>query len=98
LFVKDTEYFLSYEDFPWFKDARVSEILEVELHHGFHLHWPRLDVDLDVASLKNPEQFPLISWPDIFAHGQSVARRNGLTENDVAAEIRRHRESKRRRS
>ena len=61
VFVAETEYFLPYGKFPWFKDAKVSEILEVELLHGFHLHWPRLDVDLDVASLENPEQFPLIS-------------------------------------
>ena len=60
VFVEGTEHFLPYEKFPWFKDARVSEILDVELLHGFHLHWPKLDVDLDIASLKNPGQFPLV--------------------------------------
>jgi hypothetical protein len=60
LFVGEKEYFLSYEDFPWFKDAKIAEILDVELQQGFHLHWPRLDVDLEVASLENLCQFPLV--------------------------------------
>ncbi len=59
--VADREYFLAYQEFPWFRDARLSEILDVQLLHGFHLHWPKLDVDLDIASLENPQQFPLVS-------------------------------------
>jgi len=39
--VQDAEYFMDYEEFPWFKDARVKEILDVELLHGHHLHWQR---------------------------------------------------------
>jgi len=57
--VGEKEYFLPYEKFPWFKDAKIGEILDVELLHGFHLHWPKLDVDLEVASLNAPNQFPL---------------------------------------
>ena len=61
LLVSDSEYFLSYEDFPWFREAKVAEILNVELIHGSHLHWPALDVDLCIESLQRPEQFPLVS-------------------------------------
>ena len=60
LLVRNTEYFLPYEGFPWFKDAKVSEILNVELLHGFHLRWPDLDVDLDLASLEAPDQSPMV--------------------------------------
>ena len=60
IFVKDREYFLSYKDYPWFKDAKVSEIHNVTLFHGSHLHWPDLDVDLELESLRNPERYPLI--------------------------------------
>jgi hypothetical protein len=60
LYVDGKEYFLPYEDYPWFKDARISEIHDVEIRHGFHLHWPKLDVDLSLESLENPEKFPLI--------------------------------------
>ncbi len=59
--VKGREYFLSHTDYPWFRDARVSEIINVELLHGTHLHWPSLDVDLSVVSLQSPEKYPLIA-------------------------------------
>lgn len=59
LFVGEKEYFLPYQKFPWFKDAKVGDLLEVELLHGFHLFWPKLDVDLEMAALENPEQYPL---------------------------------------
>ena len=60
LLLHDVEYFLSYKDYPWFQEARVSDIYDVELLHKTHLHWPSLDVDLDLDSLKNPEKYPLI--------------------------------------
>ena len=47
-------------DFPWFADARVVDVYRVELHHGHVLHGPALDVDLDVANLDKPEDWPLV--------------------------------------
>ncbi len=55
------EYFLPYEDYALFRDAKVSEIINVELLHGVHLHWPSLDVDLAVDSLENPGKYPLVA-------------------------------------
>lgn len=60
LLVNDTEYFLPYEDFPWFQKATVAQIHHVQLIHGFHLRWPDLDVDLALDSLDRLEQYPLI--------------------------------------
>jgi len=60
LLVEDREYFLPYEDFPWFRNATVDQISDVQLLHGDHLHWPTLDVDLCLDSLAQPEKFPLI--------------------------------------
>jgi hypothetical protein len=60
IFIKGTEFFLSYEQYPWFKDAKLKEILEVELMHGSHIHWPSLDVDLSVDMLDNPQKYPLV--------------------------------------
>ena len=57
----DGERFLSFEDFPWFKDATVSEILKVELPTPHHLYWPDLDLDLAVESIDHPEKYPLVS-------------------------------------
>ncbi len=60
IFVSEQEYFLPYKDYPWFKDAKVSEIHKVKISHRSHLHWPDLDIDLELESLQHPEKFPLI--------------------------------------
>jgi hypothetical protein len=59
LCVGEKEYFLSFEEYPWFKDAKVKEILNVNLLRGFHLYWPDIDVDLEIESLANPANYPL---------------------------------------
>lgn len=61
LLLKDKEHFLSYENFPWFKDASVSAIHNVELLNEHHLNWPDLDVDLAVESIEDPARFPLVA-------------------------------------
>ncbi len=60
LFVDDHEYLLPFHEYPWFKEARISEIYNVKFMNGIHLYWPDLDIDLDLDSLKNPEKYPLI--------------------------------------
>ena len=60
LFVKGVEYFLSFKNFPWFENATVAQIHNVELLHSFHLRWPNLDVDLHIESLTNLEKYPLV--------------------------------------
>lgn len=59
LLVHDTEYFLPYKEYPWFKKSKISDIYDIELLHGTHLHWPTLDIDLDLDSLNNHEKYPL---------------------------------------
>jgi len=61
LLVKGREYFLSYDDFPWFKDAKLGDILAVKLLHTTHLYWPKLDVDLSLKSIRDPGSYPLIA-------------------------------------
>jgi len=61
ILVRDKEYFLSFEDFPWFKEQPVSAIFHVmELSPG-HFYWPVLDIDLTEEIIEHPERFPLIS-------------------------------------
>jgi len=57
---KGKEYFLPFEKYPWFKDAKISAITNVELSHNHHLYWPDLDVDLSIEILTHPENYPLI--------------------------------------
>ena len=61
IFVREKEYFLSYKDYPYFKDQTLSSIQNVQLLHGYHLYWPDLDVDLEIDNLENPEKYPLKS-------------------------------------
>ena len=60
LYVAGKEYFLSYEEYPWFRTATIDAILNVQLLNSRHLHWPDLDVDLEVDSLEHPENYPLM--------------------------------------
>ena len=55
------EYFLGFENFPWFRDGAVRAVLNVRRVSENHLSWPDLDVDLAVESIVAPERFPLVS-------------------------------------
>lgn len=57
------ELFLSFEDFPWFRNAAIGDLTTVTLVSKDHLYWPKLDVDLSVESIRHPEMFPLVSEP-----------------------------------
>ena len=59
LFVRDREYYLPYSEYPWFETATVAEICNVNLVNPDHLHWPDLDVDLEVSALQHPQDYPL---------------------------------------
>ena len=59
LFTSGHELFMSYEDFPWFKDAPVSKIINVQEVSPGHFFWPDLDVDLGIETIEHPEKFPL---------------------------------------
>ena len=58
---KDKEYFLDYGHFPWFREGRISEVINVRAESETHLHWPDLDVDLSLDILENPDRYPLVS-------------------------------------
>ena len=59
--VRDKELFMSYEDFPWFKDQTVKSITNVVEQSRDHFYWPDLDVDLNIDIIESPERFPLIA-------------------------------------
>jgi hypothetical protein len=61
MFVHERELFVSFKDFPWFRDASVRQITHVELPSPHHLYWPDLDIDLAVESIEFPAKYPLIS-------------------------------------
>jgi hypothetical protein len=61
LLVDEEELFLPFDEFPWFKEASLSAILNVERQGSDHIHWPDLDIDLTLESIRHPEKYPLIS-------------------------------------
>jgi uncharacterized protein DUF2442 len=61
LFVGERELFVSFKEFPWFREASIREIANVQLPSPHHLYWPDLDIDLAVESIEHPERYPLLS-------------------------------------
>jgi hypothetical protein len=61
LFVGERELFVPFKEFPWFREASVREITNVQLPSPHHLYWPDLDIDLAVESIEHPEKYPLVS-------------------------------------
>lgn len=59
LLASGREWFMSYDDFPWFRDVAVGKILNIEEPTPGHYYWPDLDVDLTEEIISHPERFPL---------------------------------------
>ena len=59
LYVDGQEHYLPFDVFPWFADATVHQISQVEQHHADHMHWPDLDVDLTLDMIDHPDKYPL---------------------------------------
>ena len=61
LLIGDQERFVPFARFPWFREAPIGRLLNVELPTVHHLYWPDLDIDIAVESIDHPERFPLVS-------------------------------------
>lgn len=61
LLLGEEELFVPLSEFPWFRDASIAQICDVERPAPDHLYWPQLDVDLAVDSIRTPSRFPLVS-------------------------------------
>jgi len=59
LYSHGKELFLSFKDFPWFKDQTINSVINVEEQSPGHFYWPDIDVDLTEEIIQNPERFPL---------------------------------------
>ena len=61
LMLEAEELFVPFSEFPWFKDAPIAKLTNVQRLHAHHLYWPDLDVDLAVSSIRHPEKFLLVA-------------------------------------
>jgi hypothetical protein len=48
------KHFLPYEEFPWFKEAPIGKVLNIEEVSPGHFHWPDLDIDLGIDTIETP--------------------------------------------
>ena len=65
LLLGNEELLLPFKKFPWFKQATIEQIEDVEWPMPGHLYWPKLDVDLSAESIRNPESFPLVAKSEV---------------------------------
>lgn len=56
----DKEYFIDYKDYPFFSNATIKQIADVEADAFGNLHWKDLDVDIELESLESPEDYPMM--------------------------------------
>jgi hypothetical protein len=61
LLSRGKEHFLSFQDFPWFKDAPIGHVTSVEEVSPGHFYWSKLDIDLGLDIIENPDKYPLTS-------------------------------------
>ena len=61
LLLGDEELLLPFEHFPWFRKATIEQLSQVEQPTPEHFYWPLLDIDLSVASIRDPAAFPLLA-------------------------------------
>lgn len=74
LLLHEQEYFLAFEHFPWFRQASIEAISDVQLPQPHHLYWPKLDVDLEAASIISPENYPLVDRHGLHAKAPPLKR------------------------
>lgn len=55
------ELLVPFASFPWFRQATIDQLVNVQWPTTDHLYWPQLDVDVSIESIRNPDDFPLIS-------------------------------------
>lgn len=54
------DYFISFNRLPWFRDAKVCDIMNVRNIGTMGIRWDAIDIDLELDSLIHPEKYPLI--------------------------------------
>ncbi len=63
LLIATEELFVPFQKFPWFLNATVKQICNLQWPTQDHLYWSDLDIDLSLESIRNPDVFPLVSNP-----------------------------------
>jgi hypothetical protein len=57
--VRDRDVFMSYDDFPGFRDAPIGKVRNVQEPTPGHLYWPDLDIMVGIGTVGRPERSSL---------------------------------------
>jgi hypothetical protein len=57
----DEKLYLAFSDFPWFSGVSPALLQALQRPGADHLYWPALDIDLSIASIRDPAAFPLLA-------------------------------------
>lgn len=60
ILLDDKEYFISFKDYPCFENASILDIASVKTDYSGNFHWEKLDADIEIEALENPEKFSLV--------------------------------------
>lgn len=52
----DKKFFLSYYDFPWFKNKPVQAVLNVRESAPGEFYWPEMDFNIGIDAIEQPFQ------------------------------------------
>jgi len=61
LHAQGEDHFLTYESFPWFRNAVVDAVFNVEPLGSDGLRWPDLGIDLLIDSIRDSDNYPLVA-------------------------------------
>ena len=61
--MKSNTHPMNFSDYPAFQSAAIEQIFTMQYISPTQLHWPELDVDIEIDALDEPEKYPLL-WKD----------------------------------
>jgi len=76
--INEEEYQVPFSRVPWFWSAKVEDVFDVRMNGLDEIRWDKLDVDLDIESLKHPEKYPLIMKRYILEDKPTIAAESRL--------------------
>ena len=60
ILIQDNEFFIDFNQYPMFYNARISEINDFSTDAMGNFHWESLDIDIEKDAIEHPEKYPLV--------------------------------------
>jgi len=57
--IGDEEFFIPFADYPAFFHGTVEQIMNFHTIGSIQIHWPGLDIDIELEALRKPQNYPL---------------------------------------